>query len=332
MHPPSEFRTALAHALQGPARHVERVSRGWRVAISNGCHVDAYARLVDEEWLELTAAAPPSPAGDDGDHRWQLLRLNARLNGCARVVLRPDGGLEIRGELFVADSADGPAFDTAPPADRDHIFTIDERVGAACVDLSSAYGSCRVLDPDAPSAIAEASDITPYETETLAQRCEQAGWHVGSRSPEGIDLVLDAGTASYRAHVGSDHASRLRVVVPLTDGREKSDASRMAIATILLGVGASVRTVKGVAFAHGRIEVAGIAAACERQPHAHATLDRALSALAVACGRVGREVAALQTDDLARAYLALRHPSVISDASLVNPDLVLEDTPCLQLP
>ncbi len=306
------------------------------MAIANGHQVAAHARLVDGGWLELTAAAPAS--AHDADGGWPALRLNARLNGCARMTCRPDGGLAglaVRAEMFVGGSPDRFAGDfetdlAAVPSGEAALF--DGRVNALCADLCAAYEGACAAGPGTPFTADAGGGRLPADGEALVRLCGDAGWPAVSRDPEDIHVALDGLPAWYQAHLRRDGPSGLQIVVELTEGPVGSDASRAAIARLLLATGSHVRMVKGVAFARRGVEVAGLAASCEPPPLSPAALDRALSAIAVACGRSGREVRALQRDDLARLYLALRHPSAPPAGSRANPNPELEDTPCLELP
>jgi len=319
MHPPSDRDLAIERALRLAAHELERAAGGgWRLTVANGTRTTLHARVSDEDWLVVTA-----PCASSAPSWWPLLRLNAGLAGCARLVRAASGDLEVRAEIFVgcaAHDVDGA---------EGHDTSLGLRVVALCEDIASA--GHEVLDP-LPDDVAETTPGSPADPDRLVSLCGEAGWSATARAAGDVQVSLDTRTIPFQATLALAEDLRLRVVAPLTTSAVASDGSQDAIALLLLDAGVHLRTVKGVAVRQGDVELAGLAFAGERLAASPATIDRALAALSVACSTVGREVQALQDAQLARDYLALRHPHGTDSRSSLPYSREQEDTPCLQLP
>jgi hypothetical protein len=318
MHPRSDRDLAIECALRVSAHQLDRTTDGgWRLVIANGTLTTLRARMIDEDWLAVT-----SPWRSPERSWWPLLRLNAGLGGCARLARACGADLEMRGEIFVGGDAAN-----AGETDRDGVSLV-ERVAALCDDVASA--GHEVIEPLADEVM-DAATMSPSDSERLVTLCGDAGWSAIARTAGHVQVALDTRTTTFQATLSFEEDSRLRAVVPLTESAVVSGAAQDAVALLLLDTGAQLRTVKGLAMRQGDVEWAGLAVAGERLPAGPAAIDRALAALSVACDIVGREIQALQDPQLARDYLALRHPNLTISRSLPYSNSQ-EDTPCLQLP
>jgi hypothetical protein len=312
--------------------------RNWQFVPENGAKVDVRARLVDP-WFELTASAPTTPL--PLSRAWSLLHHNAVLSGAVRMALAPDAGeAHVRGEICMED--DGPT-------------DLDTRIRTLCDDAQAAFHGlhdCAQLgrtDPDAdPPAVADtAAADRPRDGHRLVQFCTEAGWPFVERAAGRVEVCIECGPVVYQAQLELTPDGALCAVADLVDASALTSTTRAATALLLLNTSALVRSVKAVAVRRDGVDRAGLAAACER-PRSGADLDRALSALTVACSLAGREAQALRHEPLAREYLAWHVPAVRDDTRETfdhdqsnhnqsdndqrddtNHD-VMEETPCLQ--
>jgi hypothetical protein len=272
----------------------------WRFVLENGAKVDVRARLVDP-WLELTASTtamslPLSRA-------WSLLHHNAGLSGVVRMALAPDSGeVHVRGEICV---------------EHDGHTDLDTRIRTLCEEAQAAFHGLHHRaqpdrsDPDAdPAAVAK----PPRDGHRLVQFCTEAGWPFVERAAGRVEVCLDSGPVVYQAQLELTPGGALCAVADLVDASALTSTTRAATALLLLNASALVRSVKAVVVRRDGIDRAGLAAACER-PRSGADLDRALSALAVACSLAGREAQTLRREALAREYLAWHVPAGTTSAT-----------------
>jgi hypothetical protein len=286
--------------------------------VADGQPVSMRARITDGEWLELAA-----PLEDftltDLDHECSLLSINGRLSGASRVGRSREGLVQMRADAFVEtdrwclDEHRGPA-------------DLTTRLRRLCADFRSAIHLVQGIEP-APSAFAPGSVAQPASgtISSVAERaghltrlCLEAGWPAVARASGDVSITLDAGHATYQAHVLPGNGQAFAATVPLLDAMPASPICRSAVARLLLLVSTRVRLVKGVLVPASGTESPGVAAACE-PAHSVEAIDRALSALAVACHLAGRELRALHDEELAREYLAL-----------FTETFTQEESPCLQ--
>ena len=324
MGPCKSIEATIEAALRASARHVQRTPAGdWRLTVANGTAFDVRARIADGEWLEMTARSPKASAPRGTAPPWSLLCLNARLTGYTRLATRPGGDTELRAELFVGAS-------TGEPVDGERPLETD--VAALCENLRRAHCETRALGSTTGCPLSPWPDPTEGGADEIARLCAEAGWSATSHASGEVTVPLAGRADGFDVCLTFDGRSRLRAVVPVTAGPVASGASRAALASLLLEVSSAVRMVKGVVFRRGDVDVAGIAMADECPAPSPAAIDRALAALAVACGLAGREAQVLQDDALARSYLALRHPSWEQVDLVGHRATEMEDTPCQRLP
>ncbi len=291
----------------------------WRLFASNGAKIGVRARLVDD-WLGLTAStADPSPIAPAV--AWPMLQFNAGIYGPTRLALSPGAcATQLRADLFIEDDAD--------------LTHLEVRVGRAFADLQSRFHDFHKTEDSGerecppPPAFAPA----PPDATRLVHLCTDAGWPCAERVSGHVTVAIDAGSAQYQARIESARNGGLRAVVDLIDSSAYTPASRAATGLLLLAASAVVRSVKGVVVANDDTRNAGVAA--EIEALSGTAVDRALSALTVACRLVGREAQALRDESLARQYLAYHTPELFdrsTDATSTTHN-EMEESPCLQLP
>jgi hypothetical protein len=294
---------AVAESLGKCAPAVEQVGPGrWSLLLSNGTVLLVSAAVI-EDWLVLDA---PLPAADHAGWppAWQLLRLNAGLDGASRIVRSPeDSDLRLRSEI---------------PLDEE--VNLFARVRETCAGFERAsdtlQGECTPGDLAAewparpgPSVAAPQLGREP-ETDAvdLARLCTQAGWPFVTRD-EGrlaVDLGLDG--EGPPAVIARRADGSVETAADLVRGDDLTALCREAVAWLLVAASGLVRFAKpAVRTGEGR-SVARVEVTFPTPPCA-AELGHALSALSVACGLVAREVQVLRDDRVAREYLSSRASS-----------------------
>lgn len=280
--------------------------------------IGIHARVADE-WLELSAspggAVPVQPA-----LAWPLLRFNAGLAGPIRLALAPGAStIDLRAEIWIEDEVD-----------------LEARAATLGHDMRSALRALRDADRVERSCGASLNEHCapdPSDTDRLVHVCAEAGWPCAAREPGRVTVEIDAGFASYHARLEHTAGGGVCAIVDLVGAPACPPAPRAAIGLLLLTTAAAVRLVTGVVVMHDEAERAGLAVTCEGAGSSDA-IDRALSALAVACRLAGREAQALRHEAIALEYLAWRAPAPPdSPAEVVNFNHgKLEENTCLQQP
>lgn len=177
---------------------------------------------------------------------------------------------------------------------------------------------------------ADAMDLL-FDPARLVQLCAEAGWPATVRE-HGLAMVeLDAGHARYHARLEPAGPGGLRATVDLCDVSGCSPVSRSAIAALLLATSAAVPRVNRASVALDAAEWVGLTALCA-DAVAPEALDRALSALTVACRMAGREAQALQHEAIALEYLEWRAPAPPDEPAPVVDNYTMEENTCLQQP
>lgn len=274
----------IEDALRSAVTAVTYESQGtWSLSLANGASVPARARISDY-WLELSAALPEWILSRRDELGW--LRVNGYLGGSVRVARTQENSIP---HLMVDTLAE-------------HEPDITSRVVSACLELTGAL--------HAIEAWPEGSPPSPFEQGTsrtsvadVERACAETMWPCIVGADEGVRLDVDTRAGVYHARFESSPDGRERVIVVLTDLASQSALSQRAVATLLMAVSGSVRSVKGVVT--DRDGATGAALASPVDQPIDRSLNRALSALAVACQICGREVHALRDERLAADYLAL---------------------------
>jgi hypothetical protein len=269
---------------------VERALRG----------ASARARMCDG-WFEISAPVPESvlAAYDDA---WAL-RVNARLHTRARLA-RPCGEAPLlKADVFLEH--------------HDNPFAL---VPGACLDVTRAVSAiARSIEKWEPMPAAPDPE---KGSEEIARACSEAGWRVASQEGADVRVEVPGRGRVYPAWLETLSTGASRFVVELVGRGDRSAESIRAVSALLMAVSASVRMVSGLLL-EGESPRFAIAAPLETP--LDGSVDRALSALSVACSLAGREASALCDPDLASEYLALYRGRVHCTRPLFK-----EEEPCLQ--
>jgi hypothetical protein len=273
----------IADGLRRFADALEPVDdRGWKVAIRNGTTVALSAR-VEGKWLLLDA-----PLRHAGVSRRDLLVLNGRLEGAAKVARPPSGGEpRLRAELPV-------------PGDEEIDFV--PALAATFLGFRTALGWLHGAR-DEQRAMTEGQAM-PIDSVALQRLCEGSGWAWSERSGARVAVALETEHGAPHAELAHEPDGDLRVHVSvgaetlLPAPRADDPGTAEATERFLLAACGAVRMARAALDEGGRarFEVRLAADAASRQ------LEHALSALSVAWGLCARELLALQDPELARAF------------------------------
>jgi len=234
------------------------------------------ARLVDD-WLQL-AAGPLSPSAVTGGFLPEtLLRWNSALAGNARFGVDADFAIRLGAEVPSLEDYDpGPCLSQAWTGLEQGLDWIH---GGTVVMAEARAGDATILKP-----IAEAT-----------------GWAFHERQDGRLDFILDASaTASASAQTRADGSVRVWLTLATLDGL--SEASRRAVAVLLLRAGAVLRWARPVIVA----DAAGTSAVLEvifaTAPETR-ELGLALESLAVGAGLTAAEVKLICHEKAAKELL-----------------------------
>lgn len=287
----------VLESLKKCAASAEQSGGGrWGFALVNGKSFAVTARAVDE-WLLLELPLTDRIARGE---MWDLLRMNACLEGSSKFVLMPDNrSVHLR--------ADIPLFDEEydqTECDGETDEDLARRVETACAGLKGALHSFR---GEATNGRAMKSGQTEGADESRAQElqrlCAEAGWPFIERAAGRLAIDLDARGGFYQALVEQrGWGARVSVEVAVCD--DLSATSRQAITTLLLKTGGVVRLARPSVDEQesriaARFEVAFVALPTALE------LAHALSSLSVACSLCGRETRVLRDETIANDYLAI---------------------------
>ena len=326
----------IAISLGRCAASVKQAGSGhWEFALANGEPLGVSARLL-EGWLLLDA---PLPDRVGPGRWWDLLRLNATLQGLSKFVLRPaarssascptsfrlsessgigaeeaDCGIERQTEVcrtpqYVHLRADIPPagdedFEGDCESELDGILTT--RLLDACSGLKGAFRSLRGEKSSEQPALTSSVNLEGQANngvEELRCLCGDAGWSFIERSAGRLMIELDVKSGFYQAVV-QHRAEGAHVSVEIARSEALAETSRQALSMLLLGTGALVRLAcPSIEETENQI-VARFEVRFTTMPTA-VELAHAFASLSVACAMSGREARAIQDEVIARHYLAL---------------------------
>lgn len=261
---------------------------------------------VDLDWLLLDiplGRARPNPSS----RRLQdVLSLAARINGPAKFGFDPlTGRIHLQAEIPLVLEDD--------PMERiDLAFVSFEQALAEC----DSPGSTSKSEPKKVSLTLNVPAVIPDLAERCArwkQLCEEATWPLHERTSSKLAVSLDVPGSFCQALVEAHGPDTMRIRHEA--GRlAVGEASRHALAAFLLAGARSVRMAR----AYLEIESAGPEVSGAepvfgfgweivlRDPPAQFELERALSALSMACRSSTNELAVLTNDEVAKRYLAVQ--------------------------
>lgn len=271
----------------------------WTAALANGVAFDLRVALASP-WLQLRVASAELrtllPEG-------AVLRAASGLAGAARVA-RPLRclGVQLRADVYLDD------------------VDVQMRLATACRDLADAGHA--VLHPDARERGVSVfgSDLAPE----LLRLFEDTGW-ASTLTRDGrraIALPVPGG-GPVEATVETSAASAVRLQAVVDDLSDLQAEGLDAAAVVALAL---ADTVSGVAAgwreSHGALEMSLTASV---SPITAGGVDRAASALAVACRMYRGLSHALRDEATCARYLSMNEPALRR-----HPHVPTEVTPCLQ--
>ncbi|MFN0178490.1 MAG: hypothetical protein ACKVZ0_06785 [Gemmatimonadales bacterium] len=221
------------------------------------------------DWIDLVAPIPRSVGLDP----WRALTLNGRMRGAARITLQDDEW-RIRTELSVSDGA---------------------AKAAARADFQEAHHAA--VGPPR-RGVRKPTPSSPQWADWTAA-VERTPWRIASRADGRLAVDLDLGA-------GLDHAviepngSGLRCVVVVEKSPPAEPSCRIAVGRFLLTATDAARLVRAAATDQGLLLEVVVSARAD-----DAGIDRALGALRLGVGMVGREADALNDASFARRYLEI---------------------------
>jgi hypothetical protein len=234
---------------------------------------------------------------------WDLLRLNATLQGLSKFVLRPVA----RSPQYVHLRADIPlAGDEDIEGDGELDRLLTTRLLDACAGLKGAFRSFRGEKSSEQPALTSSVNLEGQANngvEELRCLCGDAGWSFIERSAGKLMIDLGVQSGFYQAVV-EHRGEGAHVSVEIARSEALAETSRQALSMLLLGTGALVRLAcPSIEESENQI-VARFEVRFTTMP-TPVELAHAFASLSVACATSGREARAIQDEVIARHYLAM---------------------------
>ena len=297
-YPTNRRESAILKALRECASSTEQIGSGrWNLALANGKSLTVTARLFDE-WLLLD-----SPLSDRVARRdmWNLLRMNATLEGLSKFVLMADNrSVHLRADVPLLDE-----HDLERDSDDELDGELTARLHSACAGLKAAFRSFQgeTMNQHRVSTAPKNSKANGGSgAGELQSVCGDAGWPFIERSAGKFVVDLDARGGFYQATVEQRDAGA-HVSVEIAQAAV-AETSRQALSALLLKAGGLVRMARPSL----EEKEGDIAARFEVRFDAMPTafeLTHAFSSLSVACTLCGREARSIEDEVIAREYLAI---------------------------
>ena len=275
---------AISKTLANCASSVERVGRRqWNFALSNGHDISARAR-IDEQWLLIRAPLAVAARHD----AWELLQLNAQLEGLSKFALLP--------------GRDGTHVCAEIPLDEE--IDLGARLHEICEGFTAALEALHDEKTEAgmkPGSPEHLENIRKDERADLRRLCEEAGWTFTEKSEPKVAIDLDVRGGFYKASAEARETGEVLISVELARDLLAADECRRALSTLLLRASGAVRLARAAIEEKEDQTLARFEASFASAPCA-AELHHALSALSVACALCGQEAKALQDEFVAKNY------------------------------
>ena len=243
----------------------------WTTTVTNGASVPVVARL-EGEWLRVEAELPERPEAN----RFPWLFKNATLPPLVRLAFLPAHDRAMPLGLIADLAEDGGGWSA--------------RVEVALVSFHSALHRIH-----APATVADQLPPDTARLESVRDRIRESG----------VTAALENETGSAMPHV-EPRATGLALWVPLVRNMASADDERgEAIALFLLASMNRLRAVRAAARREGAASgiTLGWEAPLSALPEAP-EIERALTALTVACERSRRELEALACKAVSKRYLS----------------------------
>lgn len=289
----------IAISLTRCAASVKEAGSGhWEFALANGKTLGVSARLV-EDWLLLDA---PLADGMARGSWWDLLRLNATLQGLSKFVLMPDARtVHLRADIPLPEDEDSES-DCGSQLEG----VLITRLLETCAGLKAAYRSFRgekMSEHSMPDSPVNPEGPGKNRVEELRRLCGDTAWPFIERSAGKLMIDLDVRGGFYQAAV-EQRDEGAEVAVEIVRSEALGEASRQALSLLLLGTGALVRLARPSIEERENQIAARFEVRFTTTPTA-VELAHAFASLSIACAMSGREARALQDETLARDYLAM---------------------------
>jgi len=295
----SEHERAISHALERTGDPVTDVGRGhWRTTFGEDGASAVDVRLHGDWVVCRTPLEAPFDGPVSGLENY--LRINARLGGWCKVVLDPGQTtpLCVREDIPVVDGVD-----------------VVQACTGAIANLAAAKKRLATLRR--PTERERKKAALPDEVvDSIERVCATIGFGHTAKDSETSVVTLDGPNGSYKAAVRAHHSGECRITAHLWRSRPLSSLGHRALAVFLLTANGQVRFARA-GIQRSKDNTTALFEIRFSGPPSEALMETALSALAVACGMFGRELAVLSDDSVARRYLAAREavPATAKEAA-----------------
>ena len=300
----------ILNALEKHSPVVEHARRRrWGFALANGKAI-GFTADIDDEWVVLQAHLDGAAGDVDTRNLWDLLCLNARLDGSAKFVLQNDlRSLGLRAEI---------------PVDEDgEDMVLPRRLHETCKAFEKALAWLHAETESRPlqdSLAGSGAGGATSDGIDLRALCEQTHWPLNQREDGSMAFDLQARTGFQQALVRSGPQERVSVFADLAECSVLPVVSRQAISLMLLRASRLVRGARAVGQVRDNGAVIRFETVFPSRPTAR-ELQHALAALAVANDLCGSETVALQDEGIAEGYLRLqgwvaKSPGFIAESTI----------------
>jgi hypothetical protein len=277
--------------------------RRWKFGVADGMLVSSRLH-VSGDWLRCTTELPGWVGRSAPADCVAWLRINAGLDGGVRVAVMPWTPTP----QLVADACSDAGTD------------LRAQLRTMCLELIDAV---HFVDDWTGDDLPLDAPGDPVPTADIERACIDAGWTRTSGAGITVRLGTHPRVTALTATLSTSASGIPIARVPLADVTAWPATCRHAVAALLMRASGSVRTVKGALCTATGADLATfvspVTGSLDRG------VDRALSALAVACRMSSQEVLALQDERVAASYLAALDESYEHQSSPP-----MEEHSCLQ--
>ncbi len=265
---------AIERALGGEAVSLERKGAGrWERVCLNG-HTHRLAIQLADDWLLFAEADDPDSASETEDSLWAALHWNSTGMTPTKMALNPNKRLARCAELLLGGDV----------ALEPRVFRILE-----------AFHNAWEKHPQA------ATDPPANWAKEVERLCGESGWGCVVRASGRLTVAL-ATTPPLQAAV-TPVGPGLRLSTEAFDMRSFTPVSRLAAALLAFQIAGCIPLVRATSDpSRSHLAFEAVLAA----PPTTGELDAACGGLSLIAARAGEALSALQFEDLARDYLAVR--------------------------
>lgn len=281
------------------AAAVERTDQDrWQFRLNSGLELVGTA-VLEQNWLRLSTQldgeSPGQPLGA-GLLRGMLLQ-NAALPGGVKFCL----GEKASEALLSAE---------IPMNEEEEPVGVERWIGEAMAGFAQGALKWSILTArTAESTLAPVADrratVDPTAEKRLGELCERAGWSCTTRANGQVAIRLDVRDAFCQALLASKVGKMRRLRVSLGMATSMEGKAPEAVHLLLLSASRLVRLARASAAPAGDAVEYRWEAVLPTEYDAQ-TLGHALGSLSVACQLTARELQAMEDEEIAQEYLALR--------------------------